>query len=53
LVMPCFLQGVNLVSFLVGEVCVVHGAILDCPGRKAECYRIPPTTSSVKIALHP
>ncbi len=33
--MPCLDQGVNLVSFFLGEVCVVHFCNFDWPVKKA------------------
>jgi len=46
------LQGVNLVSFFSGEVCLVHLCNLDLPVKGYGCYRIPPAQPALlKIAL--
>jgi len=48
----CLFQGVNLVSFFSGEVCLVHLCNLDLPAKGYGCYRIPPAQPALlKIAL--
>ena len=54
LFVSCLLQGINLVSFFSGEVCVVHLCNFDWPVKGHRCYRISPTWPALlKIALHP
>jgi hypothetical protein len=38
----CLLQGVNLISFFSGEMCVVHLCNFDWQVKRLGCYRIPP-----------
>ena len=42
-IVSSFLQGVYLVSFFSGEVCVVHLCNFDWRSKRLGCYRIPPT----------
>ena len=53
--MSCFLQGVNLVSFFSGEVCVVHLLQFRLAGQKSidATASHPPDLQLLKIALHP
>ncbi len=54
LCMSCFLQGVNLVSFFSGEVCIVHLLQFRLAGQKSidATASHPPDLQLLKIALH-